>query len=108
MLTRKKRYFPYLVTIGALCVLFLIIMLYLINQKSLLPGIVILGAFILFVLWMVGLIVASIELWGPQGNVNGNCQLYVDNQQSRGQSLETLAWLEQSSICECSFIFHLR
>jgi hypothetical protein len=94
------RYFTYNIVAGALGVLFIIIMLYLINQKSLLPGIVILGCFILFILWLVGLIVVSIELWGPQGNVNGNCQLYVQNQQSVGQSLETLAWLQQNNICE--------
>jgi hypothetical protein len=58
------------------------------------------GSFILFVLWMVGLIVVSIELWGPTGSVNGNCNLYVDGQQSTGASLETLAWLEQHSICK--------
>lgn len=72
-------------------------MLYLIANRQLLPGIVILGSFILFVLWLVGLIVISIELWGPAGSVNGNCNLV---QSSSGQSIETLAWLEQHSICE--------
>lgn len=78
----------------------MVLLLYLINQRSLLPGIVILGAFILFVLWMVALVVVSIELWGPQGNVNGNCQLYIVNQQTSGRTAETLAWLMQSEICE--------
>lgn len=58
------------------------------------------GSFILFVLWMVGLIVVSIELWGPTGSVSGNCNLYVSGRQSTGASIETLAWLEQHSICE--------
>jgi len=93
--------FPYWVTVGGLTVLFILIMLYLIYQRSLLPGIVILGSFILFVLWMVGLIVTSIELWGPTGNVNGNCQMYVQSVQSFGQSINTLAWLEQNNICQC-------
>lgn len=75
-------------------------MLWLINQRSLLPGIVIMGAFICFVLWVVGLIVYSINLWGPVGAVNSNCQLYVQGNQYHGQSIETLAWLEQHSICE--------
>lgn len=61
----------------------------------------ILGSFILFILWLVGLIVISIELWGPQGDVNGNCSLYVGSQESRGQSVETLAWLMQDNICQC-------
>jgi hypothetical protein len=75
-------------------------MWYLISQNQLLPGIVILGSFILFVLWIVGLIVISIELWGPAGSVNNNCSLYVTAQTFWGQSINTLAWLEQNSICE--------
>jgi hypothetical protein len=59
------------------------------------------GSFILFVLWMVGLIVFSIELWGPNG-VNGSCQLLIGSQ---GASGDTLAWLEQHSICKCPFSF---
>lgn len=58
------------------------------------------GSFILFVLWMVGLIVTSIELWGPTGSVNGNCNLYVEGASVHGPSQATLAWLEQHSICE--------
>lgn len=95
-----NRYFPYWITAASLGVLFIIIMLWLISQRQLLPGIVIMGSFILFILWMVGLIVVSIELWGPTGSVNGNCNLYVSGRQSTGSSIETLAWLEQHSICE--------
>ena len=79
-------------------------MLYLISQRQLLPGIVIMGSFILFVLWMVGLIVVSIQLWGPSGSVNGNCQLFVEGHGSTGPNINTLAWLEQHSICEYSFL----
>jgi len=57
------------------------------------------GSFILFILWMVGLVVFSIELWGPNG-VNGTCQLLPP---SGGASGDTLAWLEQHSICESFF-----
>src|ERR1035441_10550301 len=89
------RYFPYWITTATLTILFIFIMLYLISQRQLLPGIVIMGSFILFVLWMVGLIVVSIELWGPTGSVNGNCNLYVNGQESSGVSVNTLAWLEQ-------------
>lgn len=93
-------YFPYWITSASLSLLFILIMLWLISQRQLLPGIVIMGSFILFVLWMVGLIVVSIELWGPTGSVNGNCNLYVSGRQSTGASIETLAWLEQHSICQ--------
>lgn len=57
------------------------------------------GTFILFILWIVGLIVDSVELWGPSG-VNSNCQLYVNAAASRGQSIDTLAYLQQHSICQ--------
>ncbi|PSS06916.1 hypothetical protein M430DRAFT_54213 [Amorphotheca resinae ATCC 22711] len=92
-------YFPYWVTVGALSIVFIIIMLWLISQRQLLPGIVIMGSFILFVLWTVGLIVISIQLWGPSG-VNGNCGLYVNSNAVKGASTSTLAWLEQHSICQ--------
>ena len=59
------------------------------------------GSFILFILWTVGLIVYSVELWGPSG-VNSSCQLYVNAEQSHGQSTNTLAYLEQHSICKLS------
>jgi len=93
-------YFPYWISVGALADIYILLMLYLISQRQLLPGIVILGAFILFVLWVVGLIVTSIELWGPAGSVNSNCQLYVNNAASTGPSVNTLAYLEQHSICQ--------
>jgi len=57
------------------------------------------GSFILFILWLVGLIVYSIELWGPNG-VSSNCNLYVEAQKTSGANANTLAWLEQSSICQ--------
>lgn len=76
--------------------------IWLVYQKRLLPSIVMIGAFILFVLWLVGLIVVSIELWGPSGSVSSNCNLQVFNQNPQGQSLYTLAWLEQKNICTSS------
>jgi hypothetical protein len=94
------RYFSYEITVSALAVFFIIVMLWLISQRQLLPGIVIIGSFILFVLWLVGLIVISIQLWGPSGSVNGNCQMYVSGQGVKGANIQTLAWLEQNSICK--------
>ena len=91
---------PYWISVGSLTIVFNLILLYLLSNRALLPGVVILGSFILFVLWLVGLIVISIELWGPAGSVNTNCNLYVNSQTSTGPSTATLAWLEQHSICE--------
>jgi hypothetical protein len=100
------RYFPYWIAVAALSIIYLALMLWLISQRSLLPGIVILGAFILFVLWLVGLIVTSIEFWGPTGNVNTECNIFVIGQNTNGATIETLAWLEQHSICK--FLAFLR
>lgn len=93
-------YFPYWVTVGALSITYICVMLWLISQRQLLPGIVIMGAFMLFVLWTVGLIVISVQLWGPIGSVNANCEFYVNSMQSTGPSTDTLGWLEQRSICQ--------
>lgn len=92
---------------SSLATLFLILILILISQRMLLPGIIILGSFILFVLWLTGLIETSIQLFGPTGSVNGNCQLYVTGQPFTGESINTLAWLEQNNICECALGFLL-
>ena len=91
---------PYWIAVGALGVLFVILIIALISNRQLIPGIVILGSFILFVLFLTGLVKISIELFGPSGGVNGNCQQYVQNQEFKGQSINTLAWLQQNNICK--------
>ena len=97
--SEPNRYFSYWITVSSLAIVFLIAMLWLISQRQLLPGIVIMGTFIQFILWIVGLIVVSIELWGPTGSVNSNCQLFVSAMASSGPTIDTLAYLEQHSIC---------
>ncbi|KAI1757556.1 arginase-like protein [Xylaria castorea] len=93
-------YFAYYITVSGLTVLFIVMLLWLIAQRRLLPSIVIIGAFVLFVLWLVGLIVISIELWGPAGSVSANCDNLVWNNPQHGNNQATLAWLEQRSICQ--------
>ncbi|KAI0202117.1 hypothetical protein F4808DRAFT_79049 [Astrocystis sublimbata] len=93
-------YFSYYITVSALTVVFIFLLLWLIAQRRLLPSIVIIGAFVLFVLWLVGLIVVSMELWGPAGTVSANCAKLVWNSPRQGNNQETLAWLEQKSICQ--------
>ncbi|KAK3385220.1 hypothetical protein B0H63DRAFT_449294 [Podospora didyma] len=93
-------YFAYFITVAALAVAFIFLLLWLIFQRRLLPSIVMIGGFILFVLWLVGLIVISVQLWGPAGSVSSNCNLFVFGQNPSGQSINTLAWLEQRSICQ--------
>lgn len=93
-------YFTYWITVAAISIVFLLIMLWLIAQRQLLPGIVMMGSFILFILWMVGLIIISLQLWGPHGSINSNCQLYIEHKSVFGTSLDTLAWLQQHSVCQ--------
>lgn len=81
-------------------IIFIGLLLWLIFQRRLLPSIVMIGGFILFVLWLVGLIVVSVELWGPSGSVSSNCNLAVFNHNPTGQTIQTLAWLENRSICQ--------
>ena len=88
---------PFWVATGALGVLFVFIIIYLVSTRQLIPGIVILGSFILFVLFLTGLIKISIELFGPQGSVNTNCALYTAP--PKEPSIPTLAYLENSNIC---------
>lgn len=76
---------------------------------KLLPSVMLLFSFILLVLYITGLIETGIQLFGP-GNVSGNCQRYVDNNQAFGVSIETLAWLQQNNICGfllIALLFHL-
>lgn len=77
-------------------------LLYLIAERRLLPSIVIIGAFITFVLWLTGLVVVSQELWGGggSGSVAGNCDVLVFDAAPRGPSQATLAWLAQKAICQ--------
>jgi hypothetical protein len=88
------------VTAG-LSLLFLLAILILAGRRQLLPGAIILGAFILFVLWLTTLIETAVQLYGSAANVNGNCNQYVSGQEFRGVSLETLAYLTQMNICNC-------
>ena len=95
--TKNSRLFPFQVSASSLALLFLFIMLVTISQRQLTPGIVLIGSFILFTLWLTGLIQIAITLYGPRGSVNTYCNQY---QPSRGVSQQTLAWLETNMICE--------
>ncbi|KAJ5683818.1 uncharacterized protein N7477_000163 [Penicillium maclennaniae] len=102
--------FPYMVTVSTLGVVFIFLVIGLIARHFLLPGILILGSFILFVLWVTGLIETSLQLYGVTGNVNDNCQIYVVENQSRGNNVDTMAWIMQSTLCNCwktAFAFEL-
>ena len=107
--TPSSRIFPYSIATGSLCLLFLLIILVLIQQRQLLPGIVVLGSFILFVLFLTGLVETSIQLYGPTGSVNSYCNLYKPSKGlANGEA--TLAWLETQGICQdwkAAFAFYI-
>ncbi|GAD95250.1 arginase [Paecilomyces variotii No. 5] len=92
---------PFMVTSSALGVAFIILILILAAQRFLLPGIIIIGSFVLFVLWLTGLIETALQLYGSLANVNANCQNYVQHNQFKGNSIDTLSWLTQTNICNC-------
>jgi hypothetical protein len=69
------------------------------SNNSLTPGVCMVFCFILFVLYMTGLVETGIQLFGA-GNVSHNCQTYVTNNKITGVSVETLAWLQQNNICK--------
>jgi hypothetical protein len=94
-------YFTYYITVCALAVAFVLSMLWMMSQRRLLPAVVFVGAFILLVLWTVGMIVVAIQLFGgADGGVNGVCGAQVFGQSPQGQTLYVLAWLQQRSICQ--------
>ncbi|GAB7352204.1 hypothetical protein MBLNU459_g2679t1 [Dothideomycetes sp. NU459] len=90
--------FPYAITVGALTIIFVIIILLMMGQNNLQPGAMLIGCFILIVLYITGLIETAIQLFGA-GNVSSSCNTYVVNDKVTGVSIDTLAWLEQNSIC---------
>ncbi|OJZ89557.1 hypothetical protein ASPFODRAFT_42813 [Aspergillus luchuensis CBS 106.47] len=92
--------FPYMITTGALGIFFVIFILILAAQRFLLPGIIIIGGFILFVLWLTGLVETSLQLYGVVANVNDNCRNYIDNVKPVGDGWKTLAWIEEETICK--------
>ncbi|KAI6869926.1 hypothetical protein KC343_g7651 [Hortaea werneckii] len=91
---------PFGISVGSLTVIFIWILIILIYQRRLLPGVVMIGSFILLVLYLTGLIETAIQLFGPDGNINGNCETYVYDNPQNDLTLNTLAWLQQNSICQ--------
>lgn len=94
------RLFTFAVVAGGLTIVFLITILILASQRLLIPGGILLGSFVLLVLWVTTLIETAIQLYGD-GNVNSNCNNFVTGQVYSGVSIETLAWLTQNNICAC-------
>ncbi|KAF9731307.1 hypothetical protein PMIN06_007397 [Paraphaeosphaeria minitans] len=93
---------PYGITVGALTIAWILVMLVLIAQRRLLPGVVMLFSFILLVLFIAGIVGTALNLFaGP--NISSQCAAFVGNVSSRqyGSSVETLAWLQQNNICQC-------
>ncbi|KAF2641283.1 hypothetical protein P280DRAFT_307320 [Massarina eburnea CBS 473.64] len=91
--------FPYSVAVGSIAITFIIIMMILIAQRRLLPGVMFLFSFILLVLFITGIVGTALQLFaGP--NVNNLCNMYVGSQRLVGPNGSTLAWLQQNSICQ--------
>ena len=100
--TNKHRLFPFMIVSGALGIFFIALILILAMQRFLLPGIIIVGSFVLFVLWLTGLVETALQLYGVVGSVNDSCKYWVEGNGIHGDSIEALAWLTQITICMSS------
>lgn len=89
-----------MVVSGSLGVFFIFLILVLAARRFLLPGIIIIGSFVLFALWLTGLIETALQLYGVAANVNDNCQNHVVNNVATGNYASTMVWLVQSTICK--------
>lgn len=93
-------YFYFLMAISIITFFYIGVILALYYTHRLLPVYVFLLSFVMFVLWLTGLIKASIELWGPMGSINDNCTRYVFRPgEWGGRSVETLARIQQEGVC---------
>ncbi|EEH04824.1 conserved hypothetical protein [Histoplasma capsulatum G186AR] len=93
--------FPFMIATAALSLIFLCLIVFLAMQHSLIPEMIILGSFILFVLWFAGLIGTAVQLYGSKASINSNCQNWVSGYEFKGASINTLAWLTNFNICNC-------
>lgn len=99
----RCRYFPYFITVASLSILFIVGIFWLISQRRLLPAIVMVGGFMFFVLWLTGLVVVAMQLFGPDGSIQSVCDVQVFGRNPKGTSVATMAWLQQRNIC--TFLF---
>lgn len=97
-----NRYFYFIIITCVLTILFVIAVCFLYYIHLLLPILVMIWSFILFVLWITGLVKQSIELWGPQGSINDYCVRFVydSSRWARpGQNRDTWARMQQEGVC---------
>ncbi|KAK3067259.1 hypothetical protein LTR53_015978 [Teratosphaeriaceae sp. CCFEE 6253] len=91
---------PYGITVGALTVIFVLIMLALIFQRRLIPGVVMIGSFILLVLYITGIIETAIQLFRNTNGIQGQCNNLTKNAPENGLTVNMLAYMELQSICQ--------
>jgi hypothetical protein len=91
------RIIPYGIAVGATTEILVWIVVLLSFQRRLFPGLVILKSFILFVLYLTGMIGTASQLFGP---VIRACQRNGDSNSVGGLNVDALMWLLQRSTCE--------
>ena len=88
-----RRIIPYGIAVGATTEILVWIVVLLSFQRRLFPGLVILKSFILFVLYLTGMIGTASQLFGPVIKAcSGNG--------ATGLNVDALMWLLQRSTCE--------
>ncbi len=93
------RIMPYGVVVGSLCLVFILIELVFIAQRQLLPQHMLLLSFILLVLFIAGIAGTAQQLFGGP-NINSLCNQFTAGLTDAGPNVDTLAFLQQKSICE--------
>ena len=89
-----------MITVTSLTIAVVLILVSLYYIGLLLPLPVALAAFVMFTLWLTGLIKSSIELWGPLGSINDNCVRFVYQPGFwGGKSIDTIARIQQEGMC---------
>lgn len=98
-----NRVITYGITVAILTEVFVWAGLFLSFSRNLLPGLVLLYAFVLLVLYLAGMIGTAIQLFGP---ILSECRRSVDNNHANtvGLTYEALIWLNQHDTCQRWYI----
>lgn len=93
----RYRLFPFAITTGSLTIFLIALLSWFSKNQTLTPQLLLLLSFIMFVLYLTGLIETGLLLFGA-GQVSNSCKA-AQATGIRGVSVNTLAWIAQNNIC---------
>lgn len=92
--------FSFSISAGVIAIVLTLVSMGMVSTNALKPGVMIIFASIIFVLFLTGLVATALQLYGPSGSISADCQSYILAHPVEGPSLTTLAWLHQRSLCK--------